>query len=835
MNKFLCLFVAGCSVLLAAGEPEPFRSLPAGEFRYGPALFRTGEPFVLTGTQRGGGEPIRTLTLPPGTSGDALYLLHALEDRSFGELGTLEVRFADGSRQLIPVSAGKDCGDWREAAPRGNAAVALRDPIRPRGGWYATGFRLNRNDPRTVTFSVTAKKARWLVAAVAAGGGFAPLPPEPRCVIHADDRHLPIVYRWGTLAGSALDFSALNDAPAGKYGFVRATPEGHFTFENAPEKRIRFFGTNIVYHANFPDRETAVRIADELARNGCNLARFHLNDDLMLKKDAANSLDIDPAQLDKLEFLAARLKERGIYFTIDLYGCRRFRKGDGPELFGEPAPMAMKYVSLLVPAALENLKEFSRRWLTHVNPYTGTAWKDEPAIAFINLLNEDDAESVWQRSEPFRQRFLEAFRRETGRKELEIAPGDPPREFIAYLNRVQSGVLDELTGFVRNELGMKTLITSLNSAHRPAVVPLRAKFDLVDNHQYHDHPRYSPNYRLPWHFRQVSAISTVLPDPWRVTPTRIYGKPFVMTEYNFCHPNVFRSEGGPLTAAYASLQDWDGLVHYRWASDEGEREIMGDFRLGAFSGNTDPLNLCVNRIIAFVFRRGLVKPASERCAAAVPDGIDAAAEMSYTLPQRYFWLFAQIGSERKSQSTLPDPERAADPRLAALQRRFRETGVAESATGEIRLDSRADTFTLAAPEVLAAVLPEGDLKAGSMKISGADGFQSVTLIALDGLPVERSRRMLLFHLTDVTNSGIAFADGSRTEVVEKGTLPLLLRRGSCRVTLAGAPPCRVAALGLDGAELGAVAGTAAGEGFSFPLDNSIYGGCFAYLLERKEK
>ena len=122
-----------------------------------------------------------------------------------------------------------------------------------------------------------------------------------------------------------------------------------------------------------------------------------------------------------------------------------------------------------------------------------------------------------------------------------------------------------------------------------------------------------------------------------------------------------------------------------------------------------------------------------------------------------------------------------------------------------------------------------------MQVDDADSFQSVTLIAVDGQPIERSRRLLLFHLTDVTNSGIAFSDGSRTEVVEKGTLPLLLRQGRCRVTLAGRQAYRVVALGLDGAESGEVSGTMTGEGFSFPLDNFIYGGCFACLLERKEK
>lgn len=43
----------------------------------------------------------------------------------------------------------------------------------------------------------------------------------------------------GTPFQGALDFSYLQDAPAGKYGHVNVK-EGHFYFENG--KQVRFFG-----------------------------------------------------------------------------------------------------------------------------------------------------------------------------------------------------------------------------------------------------------------------------------------------------------------------------------------------------------------------------------------------------------------------------------------------------------------------------------------------------------------------------------------------------------------------------------------------------------------
>jgi hypothetical protein len=188
---------------------------------------------------------------------------------------------------------------------------------------------------------------------------------------------------------NATSMAHLLPAPAGKHGFVRVE-DGHFATDAG---RIKFNAINLTGPANFPSHEDADRLAARLARFGINCVRLHYFDapygnlreaeetglfgvgDSVPEKFRADPelvVPFDPEALDRLDYLIAALKKRGIYVNMNLHVARLFK--------------GRCFINASVVASE---KEFAKRLLTHVNPYTGLAYKDEPAVAMIELNNEN--------------------------------------------------------------------------------------------------------------------------------------------------------------------------------------------------------------------------------------------------------------------------------------------------------------------------------------------------------------------------------------------------------------------------------------------------------------
>lgn len=634
--------------------------------------------------------------------------------------------------------------------------------------------------------------------------------------------------------GGVLDLSVLPDAGAPT---ERVTVrDGHLAL--ADGRRIRLLGGNLCYTANYLEHAAADRLAARFRALGWNAVRFHHTDVHLRKGDwqSQSSDDIDPANLDRLDYLFAAMKRAGLRITIDLYTQRRFGRG---EIAGIDQAVEGE-IKALVPIhepAFAAWKKLVVKWLTHVNPYTGLAWKDDPALLSVCPLNEDSIASVWAAG-PAKALYLERFaawKRERGLNSTVDKPGDDPL-FARFLIEVKTTSNRRIAAFLRDELGVTALLTGSNWWNTMPQAFARDGFDLVDNHQYADHPQ--PHW-LPAKYNQQGNLGG---HPTYMTPifmasTRIFGKPFCVSEWNFCAPNRFRAEGGALMGAYAALQDWDALFRFAWAHDAALVEGGGPVR--GFDIATDPLSQLSERQVALLFRRGDVAPARRRFVYGVtladatrqgpgdmwgkglfPHSFNALALVSQTGSQVIEGGRAVAGSfAGVIAPEAPAAEQlTGNPYLAPAQLPAVGDEVAAD-TGEIVLERKRGALRVATAASACVVAPGGGAwTAGDLSVADGDGFASLSVHALDGRPIAQSRRLLLLHLTDVANQGMRFASPARTTLLHWGAAPHLVRTGTVAVRLRSAiPGLRLFACDLAGRRVRPVDAAYADGAYAFRL------------------
>ncbi|MGL4594721.1 MAG: carbohydrate binding domain-containing protein [Thermoguttaceae bacterium] len=187
------------------------------------------------------------------------------------------------------------------------------------------------------------------------------------------------------------NIASWNDVPAGKHGFIRVE-NGQFVHDAG---RFLIWGTNTCFSANFPDKEEAEKVAAQLARLGFNCVRLHHMDmhDIW-GNNAASQLTLNPTQMDKLDYYIYQLKKHGVYVNINLHVSRKMDDRDG---FSDKdaRPDFDKGLDNFYPKLIELQKKYAKDLLTHVNPYTKTAYFEEPAVAVVEINNENSVVSQW--------------------------------------------------------------------------------------------------------------------------------------------------------------------------------------------------------------------------------------------------------------------------------------------------------------------------------------------------------------------------------------------------------------------------------------------------------
>ncbi|NQT12860.1 MAG: beta-galactosidase, partial [Planctomycetes bacterium] len=368
------------------------------------------------------------------------------------------------------------------------------------------------------------------------------------------------------------------------------------------------------------------------AKYGVNMLRIHAIDGRwapLIDYSQGDSRHFNPKMLDRLDFLVAELKRRGIYVYFDMLDYRRFMPADG---VADAAKLehgwhnSIKGVSCYNDRMIELQKEFAEEFFTHLNPYTGLRYVDDPAVAVLEITNEnslfyfhnttltlpryvDELRTRWNQwlIEQYGDRdgLARAWTNADGRCAL-LADEDPARSSVflpmKHLYQDPAGVdfvgqrsparVDAMVRFFFDlqrryyremrgrleEIGVRVPVTGTNQTFCPASNFADSVNDFMSRNNYWCHPNV---HAKPFFtFRNLAMVNSDIPSTSNpvveIASSTVAGKPMIVPEFNFPWPIEHRAEGLLLVTAYACLQDWDGLLFFTYNPQRKTLEWFGN-------------------------------------------------------------------------------------------------------------------------------------------------------------------------------------------------------------------------------------------------------------------
>jgi len=590
--------------------------------------------------------------------------------------------------------------------------------------------------------------------------------PDTPVVVSEGTNWVQLLQSMTVQPGSALDWSNPWPTVAGSQGWLTVNTAGKFVFPNATSTPVRFYGANLAHYACFPSHTEAVQLATNIAAMGYNAVRLHHIDYILTDPTPGNSTTIDPTRLDQINYLINQLKIRGIYVSIDLNSLRTPRNNE--VISGSPGLNDYRALLLVSNAARQNLLTYSSNLLNSMNPYTGMKWKDDPAIAWIDLVNEDTP--LWL-----------ANVRSDVQSMLNTAvggtwnPGSPQgsRDAVNLTKQTADYLATQLRG-----MGVKALMTNLNAGFEKALSIGRQNLDYVDNHMYFAFPTTA--FNMPLNQLNTTPLRKTQNEGY-FAASRIKGKPFTVTEFDGVAPNQFRAEFGLMVGAMGVVQQWDGMWRFQWADNMGRALQVQP--MGLFSLTGDPLNMAVERSIVAMFLRGDLTN-NDSAYGIVNPLATADASIISTDPV----VMQSLLAVPMAQVFTPG---VALPSVVL-------NGNSTTSDGSVIADLNGLTMRVKTPCSTGVIGSEGQtLTAGMLTAKFTKSRATIYLTSVDRRPLNQSRRMLLAHLTDVQNSGATFTGQERDTMTDWGHLPHVAKDGSADITINVTQPASIRVYRLD--------------------------------------
>ncbi len=442
---------------------------------------------------------------------------------------------------------------------------------------------------------------------------------------------------------SLLDLSHLNEVPAGKHGRVRRTTDGA-DFADGRGERLRFWGVN----TGLQRKDDMGRLREHarwLAKRGVNMVRHHGH---LPPKDGQPLTDVHQPDIDAAWRLVAAMRDHGIYTTLSPYWASHTKMDPawGLDDSGNGNLTGLLFFDPKLQAAY---KGWLRALLAPANPHTGVPLAKDPAVALIQIQNEDSllfwtegsikgaqraklarlfatwlvkkygsldkATAQWggpagQEEDDFSQGIVMPHQIWSLTQPAEGALAARLADQLAFYTTLMRDWNTEVVRFLREDLGYDGLVNAGNWRTADAAKLLDAEryayaaTDVIGVNRYytggsHENPddKRKPGYLVSQHDRFEMGSSLLQPWAFPLALRHVSGYPMIISESTWVPPLREQAEGPFLVAAYSALTGMDCFYWFA-TSDIGFGPPMGKWQLST------PALIGMFPAAALMFRRG---------------------------------------------------------------------------------------------------------------------------------------------------------------------------------------------------------------------------------------
>ncbi|MDB6149077.1 MAG: hypothetical protein JWQ44_525, partial [Chthoniobacter sp.] len=646
-------------------------------------------------------------------------------------------------------------------------------------------------------------------------------------------------------ARSVIDMSKLLAAPAGQLGFLKANGDKlQFEKANAP---VKLWGVGANVQPGRYSRAQLTQRARHLRKFGVNIVREHAVFD-ELTTDGV----LDPKKLDEYDWWFAELKKHGIYSAWSVFYHFTVGPDDGcpPELFAElPGADKGRGDTYGLITASPKLQEIRNRWLAamlqHKNPYTGLRYVDDPALATVEMQNEDsiffwnplgelsNPNGKWkQHGKLLRARFAAwtkaKYKTDAALKAAwgELRHGDSvdtpelaimgpwelqgkgPQgpfaglqkragDFIQCMAEMQAGFFSDCEKVIRaagfRGVTMTTAWQVGGAASEAANIWTDTVGSMIDRHNYAGGGAGGHGI-TEGKVHNESHLGKPGGGIFTTGMKQVEGKPFAMTEWTQSAPNQWKAEAAPLFAFYGmGLQGWDASWHF---TQSGTR--LGDGWPGMSSYVSDtPHFFGQFPALSFALQRGHITEAPLIAARRLSkddlfSGRDALKQDATKGGYDVKTMIVEGGTplEAFAIGRVTVGFDGGKTEQVPFEKFWDQTNkIIRSATGELVWDYGRETVLVQTPQTQAVL---GKTKDQTFRLPGVTAtfktpWVSTIFTPLDDLPLAQSKRILITALAQDKQTGTRYsADGTVLEAT--GTAPLLLEPVQATLKLVGVKP-----------------------------------------------